>query len=81
MGSAWRHSSTRHGDKLSFGVYNPGGVSNYKWAIIKEHFQRTDLLGIPEFSHSAGAYNGNKLAADEGGQLLVPPSPSSPFPS
>jgi hypothetical protein len=43
--------------------------------IIKEHFQRTDLLGIPEFSHSAGAYNGNKLAADEGGQLLVPPSP------
>jgi hypothetical protein len=44
MSSTWRHSSTRHGDKLSFGVYNPGGVSNYKWAIVKEHFQCTDLL-------------------------------------
>eukprot|EP01047_Picozoa_sp_COSAG01_P063412 COSAG01_NODE_8215_length_2871_cov_11.806638_1_plen_106_part_10 len=56
-------------------------MSGLKWNIIKEQFRNIDLLGIPEFSHSQGRYKGHELKADEGGRLIVPPSPPKGDPS
>eukprot|EP01049_Picozoa_sp_SAG25_P002765 SAG25_NODE_150_length_13701_cov_6.145640_3_plen_165_part_00 len=72
MGSAWRNSPTRHGQKLTFATWNAGGVSQLRWDIIKDLFDTTDILGLPEFTSSKGKWIGDKIADEEGGALYHP---------
>ena len=54
MGRAKRARGARHDRKPTFGTYNAGGGSRNKWDVIKDQFDKVDVLGLSEFSPSRG---------------------------
>ena len=67
----------RHAGKPTFGVYNPGGLTNVRWNIVRTHLApKVDVLGLPEFSSALGEWKGEKFAAEARGKLIVGEKPS-----
>ena len=67
---------TRHGGKPTFGVYNPGGLSDMRWNLVRTHLApKVDVLGLPEFSNPLAAWKGKKFAEQARGKLIVPKAP------
>eukprot|EP01047_Picozoa_sp_COSAG01_P095972 COSAG01_NODE_26566_length_709_cov_4.442623_1_plen_75_part_01 len=75
MGRASRARGARHDRKPTFGTYNAGGGSRNKWDVIKDQFDKVDVLGLSEFSPSRGNWRGGEFAAEDHGRLLVGEQP------
>eukprot|EP01047_Picozoa_sp_COSAG01_P053219 COSAG01_NODE_5681_length_4104_cov_5.234707_2_plen_751_part_00 len=80
MGRA-RSSRTRHATKPSIGTYNMGGGSRNRWDVVKDQYNKVDVLALQEISSSQGGWKGEEFAAEDHGRLLVGDKPPKGDPS
>ena len=81
MGQAWRTSRTRHAGKPTLGTFNMGGGSRSRWDVVKEQYDKMDVLALQEFSSSKGGWKGEEFAAEDRGRLLLGEKPPKNDPS